>query len=1067
MEFPMQRRFTRLLAIILITVFVFTGSPVTGQAKGIEPPPAPSHPAATPSTAHQQGTVLQAFLPQPDQRSAANSAADEPGSLSLQSSVSAALGKPGTSYRLLGQFGQNPQPAPRPYPGDNIHLNHPIGMYLDSQDQIWVSENLGFRVLKANSDFPPIGTAGANYTDDYVLSSALDMARDKNGHLWIADDTRVVEYDVSGAAPIFMQNFPADQPWVVGSDTGRFNDAAGIAFDQMADQHMFVSDYNNHRVQIFHFDSNGTPIYINTIGDANVAGNTNTTFKNPFYATVDASNRLFFVDAGNNRVMRCTSSDGWATFTCASMNVGSPTLYYPVGIAASSAGDVYISDPGYRRILKCIGGNDSCSTVVSYLSQNYFIYDIAVDSTGVIYGADWENDIIRRYASSGAAMPNYMGVSGVPYVTEPGYLNRPGGVTIASDGSLYVNESRGLRLVKMDSAGNQLWTVGTPGVYGTSNTTFGNAGYYISGSPAVDSLGNVYISDTANQRIQVYKANGSYYTTLGSPNAQFSCPGGLAINPVNGDLLVTDDCNQNVQVFDPYHVYKATLGVTGEQGTDNLHFNSPENVAVDAAGAVYVADAGNHRVQKCTYTTGTNYACQIFFGETGVANGDFAHGHPVAVAVDAAGRVFVGDQWNNRVLVLDAAGKFLTSMGDGWGMNPVSLSTISGLAVDASGNLYVADYADSRVVKFALGVSGWKQVNLNGFGTPYDWSITALATFGGKLYAGTSNYSDPRGAQIWRQTTNGDWEQVATNGFGNAHNYAIDHLLSFNGYLYASTWTDGTGGEIWRSPSGDSLSWTKVVSGGSGTGSPDTANVEFFHMFIDSGQICAATWADTSVHGSEIWCSTNGTSWTRRVSNGFGDQNNQAILDVQRFGNYLYAGTINNVNGGKVYRTQDWSSWQEVATSGANSGRFPLASSLAVFNGYLYAGWGAGSSGSMTLTRCQVCDSSDWQVVPQASTGFGNANNSYNPAMTVAGNSLFVLVSNEVDGVQVWRSTDGLNWKSVVLSGFGLPSSAYFYWDHALLADNGALYAGIYSNYQGGQIWKMDLPSVFLPLVVR
>ncbi len=180
---------------------------------------------------------------------------------------------------------------------------------------------------------------------------------------------------------------------------------------------------------------------------------------------------------------------------------------------------------------------------------------------------------------------------------------------------------------------------------------------------------------------------------------------------------------------------------------------------MDASGNLYVADTENHRAQKCTPSGATTYTCSTFAGETGVFGDDFGHLHPLAVAVDREGRVYVADVWNNRVQVFDATGAYLTTVGGSWDSTFGGPRNPTGVAVDSAGNLYVADSDNHRVQKFAPGYPGWRQANINGFGDPNN-SFINLAT----------------GADVWRTADGTNWQQVARDGWGDRNNITADYF---------------------------------------------------------------------------------------------------------------------------------------------------------------------------------------------------------------------------------------------------------------------------------------------------
>ncbi|AKL73141.1 NHL repeat protein [Actinobacteria bacterium IMCC26256] len=162
---------------------------------------------------------------------------------------------------------------------------------------------------------------------------------------------------------------------------------------------------------------------------------------------------------------------------------------------------------------------------------------------------------------------------------------------------------------------------------------------------AMDSLGNLYVADKENHRVQkcaVTDGTWACSTFAGSgqgPDAnQFSYPSGIAVD-ASGNVYVADAGNIRVQIW----VSGATEGVTI---TDGL--NDPRGVAVDGSGNVYVADTYNNRVQKCV-PSGITWTCSTVAGgnEAGASANQLFY--PFGVAVDASGKVYVADTGNNRV----------------------------------------------------------------------------------------------------------------------------------------------------------------------------------------------------------------------------------------------------------------------------------------------------------------------------------------------------------------------------------------------------------------------------------
>ena len=186
----------------------------------------------------------------------------------------------------------------------------------------------------------------------------------------------------------------------------------------------------------------------------------------------------------------------------------------------------------------------------------------------------------------------------------------------------------------------------------------------------MDGSHRIYVPDAGNNRVMIYKSDGTLFgqlgSTWGSDNAHLACPQGVAVG-ADGKIYVADTCNQRVQVFDASLNYVTTIGVTGQTGTDGGHFNQPAAVSIDnSTGNLFVADQANDRVQKCHPTTSTSYACTPFAGSTGVSgNVNFRYlNSPSSVLVDPVyKRVIVADDQASRVQVFDMNGAYLTTLG--------------------------------------------------------------------------------------------------------------------------------------------------------------------------------------------------------------------------------------------------------------------------------------------------------------------------------------------------------------------------------------------------------------------
>ena len=297
----------------------------------------------------------------------------------------------------------------------------------------------------------------------------------------------------------------------------------------------------------------------------------------------------------------------------------------------------------------------------------------------------------------------------------------PTGVALDAQSNIYVADPNNYRIRKITASGI-VSTLAGNGTYGFVDGNGTTAQFKFPVGAALDAQGNIYVADADNNRIRKITASGIVSTLAGSgtagfadgngPAAQFNSPNGVALD-AQGNIYVADDFNNRIRKITSSGIV-STLAGSGTYGFADgngpaAQFNSPAGVALDAQGNIYVADANNHRIRKITASGIVSTLAGS--GTQGFAdgNGPAAQFHlPYGVALDAQDNIYVADALNNRIRKITASGLVSTLAGsgtqgfaDGNGTT-AQFYTPAGVALDAQGNIYVAEIGNNRIRKITI-----------------------------------------------------------------------------------------------------------------------------------------------------------------------------------------------------------------------------------------------------------------------------------------------------------------------------------------------------------------------------
>ncbi|MGE7271105.1 fibronectin type III domain-containing protein [Brevibacillus panacihumi] len=329
---------------------------------------------------------------------------------------------------------------------------------------------------------------------------------------------------------------------------------------------------------------------------------------------------------------------------------------------------------------------------------------------------------------AGLGSPGYSGDGGPATSAE---MNYPTGVAVDSSGNLYIAEYANNLVRKVDASGQISTVAGTgslgfSGDEGPATSAQLNRPYGV----AVDDSGNLYISDYFNNRIRKVDASGKISTVAGTGTrgysgdggpatlAQLYYPTGVAVDS-SGSLYIVDNANNRIRKVDTSGQISTvagmgTSGYSGDGGpATSAQLNYPNGVTVDSNGNLYIADSSNHRIRKVdtsgTISTVAGNGNLGYSGDGGPATWYTLNG-PTGVAVDGSGNLYIADNSNNRIRKVDVSGMISTIAGtgkdgysgDGGPATSAQLRSPYGVVVESNGNLYLSDGRNHRVRKLSL-----------------------------------------------------------------------------------------------------------------------------------------------------------------------------------------------------------------------------------------------------------------------------------------------------------------------------------------------------------------------------
>jgi sugar lactone lactonase YvrE len=591
---------------------------------------------------------------------------------------------------------------------------------------------------------------------DAWIGFVLGIATDTAGNVYFSSSefSSIFKLDPNGVLTRVAGNGRAGYSGDGGpAAAAQLNDPRGVVVDGLGN--LFIADYRNSRIRRVSPDGiiatvagDGSCCFA---GDGGAAASAQLSY--PDGVAVDSGGNLLIV--GGDRVRKVSpagiittvAGDGVRGFSGDSGPAAGAQLNGAIAVAADQAGNLFIGELGRirrvspRGIITTVAGvgtyggsGDGGPATSAQLTEPR---GLGVDGAGNLLIADPYSHRVRKVSADGiistVAGSGWEGSSGDKGPAVEAVLAAPTGIAVDSAGNLFITD-RGRQRVRKVSTNGVIATVAEGlccfwGDGGTATSARLNSPMGV----AVDGAGNVFIADTGNQRVRRVSPDGIITTVAGDGTRGFSgddgpatsaaltFPFGVAVDS-ESNLFIADFGNRRVRRVSPDGIITTVAGngapdFSGDGGPATSAALSAFGVAVDSQGSLFIADGRNHRVRKVSpdgrITTVAGNGMPGPSGDGGPATG--AALSPRSVAVDAAGNLFIADAGNDQLplsydttndrlsradngirrvstdgIITTVAGGGTAHWGDGGPATSSEIRFPNGVAVDGAGNLFLA-----------------------------------------------------------------------------------------------------------------------------------------------------------------------------------------------------------------------------------------------------------------------------------------------------------------------------------------------------------------------------------------
>ena len=555
------------------------------------------------------------------------------------------------------------------------------------------------------------------------FSDPQGVAVDSNGNVFVADTGNHVIRKITPAGDVTTF---AGTPHLVGATDGKpgtFRFPAGIAINK-ATNDVYVADTENFIIRKITPDGTVSTVagLARNLGFADGRGSA-ARFSTPVALAVTPNGTVYVADAFNENIRKIAPDGDVSTLA---------EVFHPHGIAVDPlSGTVYVTSQDDFDVVKIAPDGTRSTLAGQYGEDNadgtgtaaHFIgpHGLALDAAGNLMVTDASAGLVRQITPAGVVttiaghLDRHSGL--VDGNGADAHFNGATGIAVDAAGNLYVADEFNAVIRRIAPSRDVTTFAGDAPKWGSADGT-GTSARFTFPAPAgvaVDAGGNTWVTDATNVLKKITPA-GVVTTVAGLAGAagsqdgtgsaaRFDTPTGVAVDPRDGSIIVADAGNHTIRRVTPQGIVTTIAGRVGVAGSDDgtgaaATFDFPCGVTVDGSGTIYVADFARSRIRKVT-PAGVVSTFANPFGRVQLSS-------PTAVAVDAAGNVFLTDSANKvKKVTPDGVVSVVAGNGGDGFADGVGLATLFsrpfGLALDRDGNLYVADTGNHLIRRVTPG----------------------------------------------------------------------------------------------------------------------------------------------------------------------------------------------------------------------------------------------------------------------------------------------------------------------------------------------------------------------------